>query len=66
MRELFLLAIILSASAVTLDAQSALKFDFGAGKNVAGRSTVKAADIYSKDRGFGFEPGAATRLVSSV
>src|SRR5437763_1413299 len=58
MRELLLFTIILSASAATLDAQTSLKFDFGAGKNVAGRTRVQAADIYSKDRGFGFEPGA--------
>ena len=58
MRELFLLAIILSASAVTLDAQSTLKFDFGPGKNVAGRTRVQAPDIFSKGNGYGFEPSA--------
>jgi len=57
MRELFLLTIILF-SAATLDAQASLKFDFGASKNVAGRTRVEAADVYSKGRGYGFEPGA--------
>ena len=57
MRELFLLTVILFASA-TLDAQTSLKFDFGTGKNVAGRTRVQAADVYSKDKGYGFEPNA--------
>ena len=58
MREFFLLTIILFSSAATLDAQTSLKFDFGAGKSVAGRTRVQAADVYSKELGYGFESGA--------
>lgn len=35
-----------------------LKFDLGSGKTAAGFTEVRATDLYSKEKGFGFEPGA--------
>ncbi|MFT3746559.1 MAG: rhamnogalacturonan acetylesterase [Pyrinomonadaceae bacterium] len=46
------------ASVVGMNAQSAMRFDFGDGKAQAGHSQVRSANIYSKESGFGFEPGA--------
>ncbi len=40
------------------------KFDFGSGKAAAGHTQIQATDIYSKDRGFGFEPG--TNVICSA
>ena len=34
------------------------KFDFGTGKATAGRTLIQTADVYSKEKGYGFEPGA--------
>src|SRR5471030_3219528 len=34
------------------------KFAFVAGKTVTGSTPVLAANIYSKDKGYGFEPGS--------
>lgn len=34
------------------------KFDFGPGKTASGYTQVKAADVYTSDTGYGFEPGA--------
>ena len=39
-------------------AQSQLKFDLGAGMSRPGSTTVRASDLYSKEKGYGFEPGA--------
>src|SRR5437868_13707192 len=53
----FLYIIFLASVTVSL-AQSPLKFDLGAGKHGAGRTRVQATDVYSKEKGYGFEPGA--------
>ena len=53
----FLFIIFLASVTVSL-AQSPLKFDLGAGKSGAGRTPVQATDVYRKDKGYGFEPGA--------
>jgi lysophospholipase L1-like esterase len=53
----FLFIIFLASVTVSL-AQSPLKFDLGAGKSGAGRTPIQATDVYSKDKGYGFEPGA--------
>ena len=37
---------------------AALKFDFGSGKVAPGYQQVTAETAYSKERGYGFEPGA--------
>lgn len=52
------LAVVFLCSLTVVDAQTSLKFDLGAGKNIAGRTLVQATDIYSKEKGYGFEPGA--------
>src|SRR2546428_4949473 len=38
--------------------QAIYKFDFGPGKIAPGHTQVLANTIYSKDLGYGFEPGA--------
>jgi lysophospholipase L1-like esterase len=51
--------IALFAFSLTAQAQnSAKKFAFGAGKVSNGYALVQANDVYSKERGYGFEPGA--------
>jgi len=60
-RRLFLLGIALAVTSIPLRAQSLtpkLKFDFGPGKVAPGYTQVLANTIYSKELGFGFEPGA--------
>ena len=42
-------------------APSALRFDFGPGKVKPGYTRVAASDLYTKESGYGFEPGAAVR-----
>src|SRR5438874_4063748 len=39
--------------------KTSFKFDFGPGKLAPGYRQVLPTDIYAKERGFGFEPGAA-------
>jgi lysophospholipase L1-like esterase len=52
------IAAILSLIFAFSFAVSAQKFKFGTAKNVNGYQQVTAADIYSKDKGYGFETGA--------
>ncbi len=60
-----LLAVCLSATASLADPQAAptgpdhLKFDFGPGHPAAGYVRVAPTDLFSKEAGYGFEPGAA-------
>jgi lysophospholipase L1-like esterase len=42
---------------------TSFKFDFGATKAVAGRTQILPDMVYSKERGYGFEPGAAVTAV---
>src|ERR1043166_6233030 len=44
--------------AVAQSGKTRFKFDFGPGKVVPGFTQVLPTDIYSKERGYGFEPGA--------
>lgn len=39
------------------------KFDFGSGKTAKGFRQVSATDLYSKEKGFGFEPGASVNCI---
>jgi lysophospholipase L1-like esterase len=41
------------------------KFDFGTGKPGTGRVKITEANIYNKEKGFGFEPGAAIKCEDS-
>jgi hypothetical protein len=50
-------AIILCA-AISAAAQTPMKFAFGSGKPAANYKQVQTADIYSKEKGYGFEPNA--------
>lgn len=58
--QIFSAALIASAafSAATQAQNSAKKFAFGAGKVSGSYAKVQATDIYSKEKGYGFEPGA--------
>ena len=44
--------------------QPKLKFDFGPGKVAAGHTQVVASNIYSKELGYGFEPGGDISCVA--
>lgn len=56
-REISVLTILLFCSGILVNAQS-LKFDLGAGKNNAGRTLIQSSDVYTKEKGYGFELGA--------
>ena len=57
------LALILAHTANAQTNKTNLKFDFGAGKTATGYTPVSAQNIYSKEIGFGFEPGANVNCV---
>jgi lysophospholipase L1-like esterase len=57
---------VLLGLAATSDNQPAptqFKFDFGSGKVAPGYIQVKAGDLYSKEAGYGFEPGSTIQDV---
>lgn len=55
----FKLFLIIALLAVIGQAQTvSRKFDFGSGKTAKGYTPVTATDVYSREKGFGFEPGA--------
>src|SRR2546421_7798712 len=56
-RLLFSLSAVMVFCAVGC-AQSMTRFDFGAGRAASGHSKVTAANVYSKESSYGFEPGA--------
>ena len=41
-----------------------MKFNFGTGKIPSGHTQVLATDVYSKEKGFGFEPGATVNCLA--
>jgi len=51
-------SVLLLAVSISCHAQTALKFDFGPDKPARGHTRVIATDLYSPEKGFGFEPGA--------
>ena len=51
-----------TAPAASTPTATSFKFDFGAAK-VVGHSQVLPEMVYSKERGYGFEPGAAVQAV---
>lgn len=55
-REISVFAFVLVCSASLVNGQS-LKFDLGEGKGNAGRTLVKVTDVYTMEKGYGFEPG---------
>ncbi len=57
--------LLLALSAPAADAgPAALRFDFGSGPAAPGFVAVPADTVFSRERGYGFEPGAAVRDVS--
>lgn len=66
-RNLALAAVALAAlGAIALngeDVRPAWKFDFGAGAAAPGFTRVKADTVYSRELGYGFEPGAKIQAV---
>lgn len=52
------LVLLVSSSAEMRAATRPLRFDFGPGPVAAGYTQVLPTDLYSKKRGYGFEPGA--------
>lgn len=59
LRNLWIVVIVFSGNVQSQSA--AYKFDFGPGKVAAGYQQVLAENIYSKQSGYGFEPGATVR-----
>jgi lysophospholipase L1-like esterase len=60
--------IVLAAAALTLaaraaEARTSFKFDFGGGAVAPGYTAVRADVAFDKDRGYGFEPGAAVQEI---
>ena len=58
-RGLMVVFCLLCCTAVSAKPQTERKFDFGPGTVAAGYKQVVAENIYNKDVGFGFEPGAS-------
>lgn len=54
---------VLCAVSLTAQAQTTLKFDFGAGKVEKGFTQVTEKDVYAPEKGFGFEPNQAIECV---
>ncbi len=59
-----LLALLESVSLLAASPSSSFKFQFGGEKAAAGFTLVAPAQAYSKDTGFGFEPGANATVVA--
>ncbi|MGH9820161.1 MAG: rhamnogalacturonan acetylesterase, partial [Pyrinomonadaceae bacterium] len=59
--KLFLLPFVLIVASGAATGQSRLRFDLGAGRATAGYTQVQASDIYSVEKGYGFEPGSDVR-----
>ncbi len=51
-------ALLVITGSATLCAQTSFKFDFGNGKPAAGWIQVSPTNLYSREMGYGFEPGA--------
>ena len=58
-----LLCLGIQTNVVGQTAPAQYKFDFGSGKVAPGYTQVKAGTLYSKELGYGFEPGAAVQDV---
>ena len=58
MKIKFLFFAIILCAAISANAQTPLKFAFGSGKPANGYKQVQANDVYSKEKGYGFETGA--------
>lgn len=54
----FIFFAMILCAAISAAAQTPMKFAFGSGKPAADYKQVQATDIYSKEKGYGFEPNA--------
>ena len=61
--KLIYTAIILSFAILTTQAQTALKFDFGAGRVEKAYTQVTEKDVYAAEKGFGFEANQSIECV---
>jgi len=57
-KSIFSMCSFIVFSTVACVAQTEMRFDFGEGKVPSVHSRVRATNIYSKETGYGFEPGA--------
>ena len=58
-RQILAVFAVVAFAALAANSQTiSKKFDFGPGKAATGRTQIQATDIYSKEKGYGFEPGA--------
>ena len=59
---------LLSTAPVAADEQAttSFKFQFGPGKVAAGYTPITPETTYSKERGYGFEPGPELKALESV
>ena len=62
--KLLSIFVIVALLAITTYSQMPLKFDFGSGKTAAGWTPVINSDIYSKDKGYGFEESVAIECLA--
>src|SRR6476646_7883185 len=53
------LALSLSSFVLSISAQTPMRFDFGASRAAPEHTLVRPSDVYSRDKGFGFESGAS-------
>jgi hypothetical protein len=53
------LIFVLSCGSFSVLAQSSFKFDFGSGQAATGYTKIETSDIYSKEKGYGFEESVA-------
>ncbi|MBS1792776.1 MAG: rhamnogalacturonan acetylesterase [Acidobacteria bacterium] len=58
----FKLSIIIALLAAGVSAQT-LKFDFGTGRVATGYTKITAADVYTNDKGYGFEDAAGVECL---
>ena len=64
MRKVFLAVLMVALNGVALSQDR--KFDFGRPNVSNGATAVSDGDVYSKDKGFGFEPGSEVNCTENV
>jgi lysophospholipase L1-like esterase len=58
-----MLMTVLGAAFFSATAQNVLKFDFGAGNAAKGYTQVSEKDVYTPEKGFGFEPNQSVECI---
>ena len=64
LRNLWMITLLTVLTNSTVVAQETLRFDFGPGRVASGYKQVLADTVYSKEHGYGFEPGANVSCVN--